>query len=310
MYRKFVAEREFWLNEVKRSWFSLAGIPQYNDDEEIVLAAAASRRKHIKNASSHLSHYVSERLRDDEKVMLEIIRTSHEEFRFASSRLKASKSFVLKALQVNSKIFQYLDESFRDDLDIAAKATQRSMPLLAHVSDRLRNDSSFMLPRIRKNAKAIEFLGDMLKQDPAFLNEISQFVSNPQHLLATPESRAKEKQNEQSRRVLLRALQKFEMTGDSYSLTYALSECPKNSIKDKHILLDIVKVCPDYAGTVLYIADKSLQRNGRFVFAWLKASRSITTIREVGIRILRHIRNNDEYYFERIKEIIIRRGGY
>ena len=104
------------------------------DDKDTVLNAVR------KKGDFYL--YVSDRLKNDIDVALETIKEpSHDvNFRDLNRKFKNSRTFVLKAVQINGRILKYAKQTFQDDKEIAIAAIKNFKLVYRVISKRLQED--------------------------------------------------------------------------------------------------------------------------------------------------------------------------
>eukprot|EP00933_Yihiella_yeosuensis_P023350 TRINITY_DN18180_c0_g2_i2.p1 TRINITY_DN18180_c0_g2~~TRINITY_DN18180_c0_g2_i2.p1 ORF type:complete len:445 (+),score=87.50 TRINITY_DN18180_c0_g2_i2:258-1592(+) len=144
--------------------------------------------------------YVPEEMLSDWDVMLRAIKFSTNACRWAHPSLLEDKSFVMKALAVESSIagfvlesttmelrgdrevvlaalessggaLEFASEALRHDREVVLKAVRRYGLALEHASQELRADRDVVLQAISSNCAALRYASSQLKEDRAFLLE-------------------------------------------------------------------------------------------------------------------------------------------
>lgn len=106
--------------------------------------------------------YASDRLKDDEELVLRALSTSSGiNFKNASKRLKNSEEFVLKALKVNASVINEVNASIKHDLKFINKAFKTNPNILIHLSKKFFNSIGFEID-FAKAMFAVNFNGILL----------------------------------------------------------------------------------------------------------------------------------------------------
>lgn len=96
--------------------------------------------------------YVHDKFRDDEFLVIRALLDGRGSFRFASERLKASKNFALKLINLNPMYISVLTPAMRDDDEVAAQAVRQNVRALRHISPRLSDDEWFLHQNVDHSA--------------------------------------------------------------------------------------------------------------------------------------------------------------
>lgn len=180
--------KEQALEMVAKNGTALKDLPDFQDDEDVVMTAI--------NQNVNALQFANERLRDDEEVFFSIIDKNQQALFYASDRLLDDKKFimicvkkgafclpfvsdnlrndkevVLKAIEFEgaSSIF-YISERLKDDKEVIMKILtlnlyRNDIEFLLYVSDRLRDDPTVVLKAIERDYKNLEFASDRLRNN-------------------------------------------------------------------------------------------------------------------------------------------------
>lgn len=131
--------------------------------------------------------YASERLKDDEDMVLFAVCNNWRSLEYASHRLRANriiikaamvgsvfaikfanenpalKELFLDAVMRNGETLAHANESLKDDERLVIEAIRRSAKPLLHASPRLRSDPKFILKALKFNRLSALYCSDELK---------------------------------------------------------------------------------------------------------------------------------------------------
>ncbi len=88
---------------------------------------------------------VNHEFQNDEEVVLAACKRSAEALQFASQELKGYRSFVMKAVSMDGKALKYASATLKDDLQVVKKAILNDPSALQFASDRLKNNEELAL---------------------------------------------------------------------------------------------------------------------------------------------------------------------
>ncbi len=151
------------LQDISEKKINLDKLKLYNDDSEIMYAAAQCDRKYLK--------YASARLRNNKTFISKTIKGAPHALKYASNELKNDPEFIKKIINSTSKIgysgniLRYTSSIIRDNKDIVLDAVSKDGCDLQHASDRLKNDKDIVLSAIKQSHKAVKYISEHLKND-------------------------------------------------------------------------------------------------------------------------------------------------
>lgn len=144
------------------------------DDTELVLAALS------KPSSWKFLQYVSPRLRNSKKVVMQVINNTkkapkeeqHLALKYASARLRNNRDVVLAAMEISPLALQFASKKLRDEKDFVLSAIKADYRTFEFASDRLKNDRGIVFYAIGRNANSLEFASPEFKNN----QEVVQFA--------------------------------------------------------------------------------------------------------------------------------------
>jgi hypothetical protein len=86
-------------------------------------------------------------LQDDEEVVIAAVASRSSDFQWASPRLKASKSFVLKAVGVNGLCINWVAPDLKKDKDVALAAVRQNTKAIHYLCAELQEDKDVVAAR-------------------------------------------------------------------------------------------------------------------------------------------------------------------
>jgi hypothetical protein len=110
---------------------------------------------------------VSERLRDDEEFMEELLFEEDPSlFKYASLRIRSIRSFAMEAVQMEGSNMEFLPDAFKDDEEIALAALDYIDGIAwYHLSNRLKQDQDFIEKALIKCYHVLKFLPEEYRTD-------------------------------------------------------------------------------------------------------------------------------------------------
>jgi hypothetical protein len=133
-------------------------------DRKFVLAAA--------HGGSHILDHVPERFRDDEEIMLKMIKENGFALDKASDRLRRDKAFNLKAFDQGAYYRHNVHPSLVEDRDIVLKAMQRHPHEFDHIPEHFKADREIVLTVVSKKGGYGKYIKDCpleLREDPGLI---------------------------------------------------------------------------------------------------------------------------------------------
>ena len=108
--------------------------------------------------------YASDALRDNNVIATVALSNNTWSVEFMSSRIKADRKLMLKAVKKNGAILGYLPH-FAHDKVFAKAAVRENGANMQYLSGKMRNDKEIALIGISNNNYCVRFLSDELKND-------------------------------------------------------------------------------------------------------------------------------------------------
>jgi len=182
----FVNDRDMMLLAVRQNGSSLVFAKQFQNDDEIVLAAVTNEGTALRQADPRLQNdprivraavtskptaleYASPELQNDPSIVLVAVRgDSYQKGRepalkYASEPLKSHRPIILAAVGANPEALQYTD--FSSDREIILTAVRKDWNALSFASAELRSDHEILLAAVTQSSKALIMVRkDLLRQ--------------------------------------------------------------------------------------------------------------------------------------------------
>ena len=141
---------------------------EYRDDRDFVLKA-------INNDISVSLEYLSDGLRDDAEIVLNVIKNNGLQFRYASVRLRDDEVFVLKAMLICNgirtsienrevEIFESSSKQLRSNKEFCLKAVKITWSCIRFISEQLKDDDDIILAAMETNDVAIDYASKRIKE--------------------------------------------------------------------------------------------------------------------------------------------------
>jgi len=108
---------------------------------------------------------VSERLRNDKKVVIAAVQNNGWALQFASKELQNDKQVVMTAIQTNGRSLQDASERLRNDKKVVIAAVQNNGWALQFASKELKNNREVVLIAVKKNGYTLEDASERLRND-------------------------------------------------------------------------------------------------------------------------------------------------
>jgi hypothetical protein len=109
--------------------------------------------------------YVSDELRDNEKIVLDVIKEFPYLFRYASDRLRQDKDTVWTAIKTHGAVFQTIADEFKENRDIVLTAVKTYGMALQYVLPKFKADYEIVLNAIKQNGYALIHASDKFQND-------------------------------------------------------------------------------------------------------------------------------------------------
>lgn len=133
--------------------------PIFLNNKEIMLEAVKD------NIFDNALRYASDKIKDDEDVVLQSIINKGYGFSHASERLKDDRNFVLNCVIKNGFVLLHVSNRLKDDKEIVLNAIENYACALSFASNRLKDDEDVVLKAIEKDGLALEFVSNRLKNN-------------------------------------------------------------------------------------------------------------------------------------------------
>lgn len=224
------------------------------DNKELVMRIAGN--DYLRWKGSELLNYVSERLKDDEDVVMACMKLGESAFTYASDRIKNSYQLALAAATPGITALECVGEKLRDNkefvMEVYQKTEAKNFLKFYFVSDRLRDDEDvvrlycqtgkhfpYASERLRDfrdialsacidDGNAFQYVSERLRDDEEFVMEVLRNRKNTGYLRYVSERLRDYKEF---------ALEVFISTGDTKGLQY-VSERLRD---DEEFVLEIMK---------------------------------------------------------------------
>ncbi|WP_195848726.1 DUF4116 domain-containing protein [Providencia alcalifaciens] len=127
------------------------------DDKEKML--------HWVKANGQVLRYASERLKNDEDLVLAALSSDATALKFASFRFRDSEVLVLSLIKKSPEVIKYISIRLQNDHNIVKQAIIQNGLLLQFVSDKQKNNVELVKYAIKNNGHALEFAADWIKNN-------------------------------------------------------------------------------------------------------------------------------------------------
>jgi len=84
--------------------------------------------------------FASDRLKNDEDVVLNAVSNEFTDFMLASDRLKNDKKFIIKCLKISGGVLQLVATKFKSDKDVVTQAIKTDYWAIQYACSILQND--------------------------------------------------------------------------------------------------------------------------------------------------------------------------
>lgn len=266
------------------------------DKKKLVLSIAGN--DYLRWKGSELLNYVSERLKDDEDVVMACMKLGERAFTYASDRIKNSYQLALAAATSGITALECVGEKLRDNkefvMEVYQKTKAKNFLKFYFVSDRLRDDEDvvrlycqtgkhfpYASERLRDfrdialsacidDGNAFQYVSERLRDDEEFVMEVLKNRKNTGYLRYVSERLCDYKEF---------ALEVFTGTGDTKGLQYV----SKRLLDDEEFMLEVMKRTGNSAG-FQYVSEW-LRDEKKFVLEVCKSTGNANTLKYVSERL-------------------------
>ena len=229
-YISYVSEelkknREFVKIALKQNGYAFMDVSDYYADDREMLLFALKNLGTIYSYMLQNDEYVglicfaSDRLKDDEEIVIEASKEDMKAFQYASKRLKSDKSFIFKLLSEISKysknnpeydeldyfidfIFKTIDKTYKTDKDFFLKLVKIDGQLLKKASSKLKNDLEIGIEAIKNDPNAVDFLSETIKNHKEIISLLKDSKLNSE--------KNSDSETNESKQIILEMLYEFE----------------------------------------------------------------------------------------------------
>ncbi|MFZ2719188.1 MAG: DUF4116 domain-containing protein [Candidatus Absconditicoccaceae bacterium] len=148
---------------------------KFKNDKDVLMAAIENSNTSSKSECP--LEYASDKLKDDENIVLSAVKKNGYNIKYASEKLKDNKEMVLAAINENPHALEYVSDRLKDDENIVLQAIVSNGYAFKHASEKLKNNKNFILSIIEKTKTSEIFtnIGNKLRDDKEiFLEFISR----------------------------------------------------------------------------------------------------------------------------------------
>jgi len=152
---------------------SLHGI-EYNPQVKEDLLRELTFKDHLLSPrNNNLLYYfknASHEIRNNKKIVKQIIRLNVDTLKYASDALKKDREFILEAIEINVDALKYASDELKADKEIVLAAVKQNGVALKHASEALKEDKEIVLTAVEQNCvDALKYASDALKGDMEFM---------------------------------------------------------------------------------------------------------------------------------------------
>ena len=165
---------------------SSTAMPEGDDDfrDNKTLVLLAFKQLGHTGGGTFLEH-ASQRLKNDDDVVLAAILDRGFALKFASSRLRKDKQMVMLAVSNEGGALHYADKSLQDDRDIVMAAVLSDGRALAYASPRLQKDKRIVMLAVADHFYALKHAYKTLQDDEDVVFQALKNTHNPTRLTQT-----------------------------------------------------------------------------------------------------------------------------
>jgi len=140
-------------------------IDKYCDDKEIILLFT-------KKTYLNILQHVSDNLRNDEEIILAVIKEKNSALQYIPEHFLNNKNFILKGVSVNKFLLERASYDIRNDKELMLKVVSENNNVFLSVSDNLRNDKQVVFAAVNKNPESLAYVSNNIYNDRNFLLEL------------------------------------------------------------------------------------------------------------------------------------------
>ena len=144
------------IAKVKRDGYNLKFLPQFADDDDVVLEA-------VKNETLAHGHelalsFASDRIRDNDQIVEEALRCAGLALEAASPRLQDNERTVLIAIQQDPISLGCASKRLRNSFEFLAKIIKEYPEAMIGAGEEIQNDKAQILKLASINPKILKYL--------------------------------------------------------------------------------------------------------------------------------------------------------
>lgn len=113
---------------------------KFLDDKDVIMASVKYNKGILIFANKGTLTFASDRLRNDEDIVLNAIGAEFTDFMLASDRLKNDKKFIIKCLKISGGVLQLVATKFKSDKDVVTQAVKTDYWAIQYACPSLQND--------------------------------------------------------------------------------------------------------------------------------------------------------------------------
>ena len=136
------------------------------DDYDLILEAIKGIPSIYKGRYNALS-LASDRLKDNNDIILEGTKYDYNILKYASDRIKSDREVLLNISENNcgEKFFNYINEELQNDRDFCLQIIQKSPLSFYSLKEEFKNDRDFCLQAVKQNGYVLKYMNDEYKND-------------------------------------------------------------------------------------------------------------------------------------------------
>lgn len=144
----------------------------YKDDKEVVLKCLSF--KYVNNEDETNLQFVSERLQEDQEVVLTAIKNRGNNLQFAGKEFKKNKEMIVLAIK-NGGSLEHVGKKLRDDPEIVLLALKNSGSQLKYAGNAFKKDKDIVLMACQDNIENIQYASLEIQEEIGHSNPV-QFI--------------------------------------------------------------------------------------------------------------------------------------
>jgi hypothetical protein len=131
------------------------------DDEDVVLCGF-NKSSNINNSLKD----ISERLRDSEEIVIEGVKKNYVSLKYISERLKNDEKFMLSVFDIyTGESLQYASKKLQNNFELVLKCIKNSPYALHHASEELKNNKEIVMTAVTEHGLMLEYASEELKNN-------------------------------------------------------------------------------------------------------------------------------------------------